>query len=131
MFAIGARNFEATKLKFGTELGFHPEMVLANFWAGWTPPPGPGRPKSVSGDPCGLNRAFLGNLYKTKVAERPLYSGGGSGQIRCRTSPRGPAASPSARGWSAAIVIGVLPTWDHGHFGHGAPPPGLTAAGIA
>ena len=34
MFAIGARNFEATKLKLGTMLGFHPEMVLANVWAG-------------------------------------------------------------------------------------------------
>ena len=45
MFAIGARNFEATKLKLGTMLGFHPEMVLANVQASQTPPPGRGRPR--------------------------------------------------------------------------------------
>ena len=56
----------------------------------------PGRPKSASGGPCSPNRA-------TKVAERPKFSGGGSGQIRSRTSPRGPAASSSARGRSAAL----------------------------
>ena len=28
MFAIGARTVGATELKFGTELGFHPESVF-------------------------------------------------------------------------------------------------------
>ena len=108
MFAIGARTVGATELKFGMELGLYPEKVLAKVRAGRTPPPGRGRSKSASGGPCSPNHAFLGKLYKTKVEEHPWYSGGGSGQIRSRTSPRGPAARPSARGRSAAVVIGPI-----------------------
>ena len=104
MFAIGARTIGAMGLKFGTELGFKPWEVIANVWAGRTSPPGRGRPKSASGGPCSPNRPLLGKLILKKVEEHPRYSGGGSGQIRPRTSPRG----PSARGGSAAVVIGLI-----------------------
>ena len=50
------------------------------------------------------NSAFPGKFDKAKVIERPQFSGGRSGQIWCGTSLRGLAASPSARGRSAAMV---------------------------
>ena len=106
MFAIGARTVGATELKFGTEKGLYPEMVLSNILADRTSLPGRGRPKSTSGGPCSPNQAFLGKLSQTKVEEHPRYGGGGSGQIKSSTSPRGPVACPSARGSSAAMVIG-------------------------
>ena len=90
MFAIGTHTVGARELKFGTEKGFYPDMVLANVWAGRTSPPGRGRPKSASGGPCSPNRAFLGKLYKTKVEEQLKYSEGGSGQI-------GPGPHPGVR----------------------------------
>ena len=101
---VCARTIGAMGLKFGTELGFKPWEVIANVWASRTSPPGRGRPKSASGGPCSPNRPLLGKLILKKVEEHPRYSGGGSGQIRSRTSPRG----PSARGGSAAVVIGLI-----------------------
>ena len=59
------------------------------------PTSGRGWPRSASGGPPSPHRAFLRKLYKTKVGERPRFSGGGSGQIRPRTSPKWPGARPS------------------------------------
>ena len=94
MFAIGTRAVGARGLKFGTELGFHPKSVFAQVRTGRTSPPGRGSLKSGSGGPCSRHRGFLGKLHKTKVEEHPRYSGGGLGQIRSSTSPRGPADRP-------------------------------------
>ena len=136
MFSIGTRTVGATGLKFGMELGFNPRKVLANVWAGWTPLPGRGMPRSASGGPPSPNRAFPGKLYKIKVEGHPRFSVGWSRQMRSRTSPRGLAASPSARGRSAAVVIGpielklgrcftLMGTWPQKCFGHiGPQPPG-------
>ena len=42
VFAIGARTVGATGLKFGTDLGFHPEMVIVNIQASPPTPLGVG-----------------------------------------------------------------------------------------
>ena len=49
---------------------------------------------------------FWENFIKQKLKSTPDIVG--AGQVRSRTSPRGPAASPSARGWSTAMVIGPM-----------------------
>ena len=73
-----------------------------------SPPPGWGRPQSASGGPCSLNRALVGKIYKTKIAEYSQFSGGRSGQIWSGTLPRGPAGATSSRGGSAAVVPGPI-----------------------
>src|SRR5574343_45520 len=108
VFAIGGRTVGPIGLKFCTEVAFHPGSVIGYVPTGRPPPPGRGWPRSASRGPCSPNRAFLGKLCKTKVGERPRFSGGGSGQIRCRTSPKGPAARPRPTGESGAVVHGPI-----------------------
>ena len=50
----------------------HTDTVTRDVLDPWTPNPGWGRPKSGSGGP---NCVLLAELYKTKVVERPRYSG--------------------------------------------------------
>ena len=104
VFAIGARIVSATELKFCTERGLHPEKTIAIVRAARTHPRGAGGSKMGSRGLHSPNGAFMGRFYKTKVKEHPQLSGGGSGQIRSRTSPWGPAACPSSKGRSAAVV---------------------------
>ena len=59
--------------------GAPPDKVIAIIGAGHTHPPRGGPKKSVQG-PYSLNSVFLGKLYKTKVEERPQFSGGRSDQ---------------------------------------------------
>ena len=91
MFAIGGSAVGPMGLKFCKELALHPGSVLGWVWAGRPPPPGRGWPRSASRGPPSPNRAFPGKLYKTKVADSPWFSWGGSGQEMRRTSsgPRG------------------------------------------
>ena len=83
--------------------------------------------KMVSCGPHSPNGVFLGKLYKTKVLHCHQFKGGGvSGSIGCRT-PRGPAACPSARRRSAAMVLwpigSILGTWPQWCFGPRTPTP--------
>ena len=59
------------------------DMVTYMFWTSWTPPPGRRWPRSGSGDPCSLNWAFMGKLYKTEAGEHPC----GMGQVRSGPEP--------------------------------------------
>ena len=97
---------------YGAEIwhraGMPPREGLAKIWAGRTPPPGRGRPKSASGGPCSPNCAFLGKLYKTKVEEHPRYSGGGSGQVQDLT--QGSRSQSKCKGM----------VYCHGHWADGA-----------
>ena len=85
---------------------------------------GGGSLNSGSGGPCSRHRGFLGKLHKTKVEEHPRYSGGGLGQIRSSTSPRGPADRPVqgvglllwSQGWRNWNLAGVLLSWGPGHI---------------
>ena len=61
MFALGACIVGATELKFSMELGFHPEMVIAKFWAS-SPHPQGFALKMGSWGPHSPNGAFLGKL---------------------------------------------------------------------
>ena len=85
-------------LKFCTELGFHPEMVIANIRAGHTQ----GGPKNGGPGISFRKWCVSGKSFKAKVEGRPQLSQ--LGPIRSRTSPWCPAASPGARGRSAAVV---------------------------
>ena len=63
---------------------------------------------------------FWENFIKLNLSSIPWFSVGGSGQIRSWTQPRVPAAVPSSRGRSTAMIpwaIELVPT------------PGLNAAG--
>ena len=95
-------------LKFGREVCHHPGSIFGKVEAGRPLLPDREWPWSASGGPCSLNRVFLGKIYKTKIAKQPRFSGGRSGQIQSPTLPRGPAATPSSRVGSAAVVSGPI-----------------------
>ena len=67
------------------------------------PPPGGGRPKSGSGDPCSPNGAFLWKFHKTKVAGRPWFSGGGSPFWAPNPHPEGPGPPVLLEPWSLTM----------------------------
>ena len=68
---FGARAIGATELKLGTELGLHPEKIIAIMQACRTHPGGQEALNTGSRGPHSPNGAFLGKLYKTKVDECP------------------------------------------------------------
>ena len=59
VFSIGGHTVGPTELKFGMEDHIYPRGVIGYILFPNTYPPGGGRPKSGSGDPCSPNGAFL------------------------------------------------------------------------
>ena len=59
VFSIGGHTVGPTELKFGMEDHIYPREVIGYILFPNTYPPGGGRPKSGSGDPCSPNGAFL------------------------------------------------------------------------
>ena len=85
MFAIGARTVGATELKFGTEKGLYPEMVLANILADRTSLPGRGGPRALLEVRAARTRHFWENFLKQKLKSTPDIVG--AGQVKSGPAP--------------------------------------------
>lgn len=71
-FTLCAHTVGTMELKFGTELVFHPEKVMAIVWARLTHLGGRGLYTGSRG-PLSPNSAFLGKLYEKKLKSAHIF----------------------------------------------------------